>query len=122
MTHLIGIDFVGIQAEDLEAAKIFYNGKLGLKILPGPPGAVVFDSKPVPFAVRTPLFDLTEAKEHLGAGVALWFACGDADALYAELVADQVEIVFPPKDGPFGRYFAFRDPFGYTITAHTAQV
>jgi predicted enzyme related to lactoylglutathione lyase len=32
-----------------------------------------------------------------------------------------VQIAFPPKDGPFGRYFAFQDPFGYTITAHTVQ-
>jgi hypothetical protein len=32
-----------------------------------------------------------------------------------------VPIAFPPKDGPFGRYFAFPDPFGYTITAHTVQ-
>ncbi|RYG86484.1 MAG: VOC family protein, partial [Alphaproteobacteria bacterium] len=25
------------------------------------------------------------------------------------------------KDGPFGRYFAFVDPFGYTITAHNVS-
>lgn len=120
MASLIGIDFVGIQAEDLEAAKDFYHGKLGLPIIKGPPDAVVFDGKPAPFAVRKPLSDLSAANEYLGAGVALWFACDDADALHAELARDHVEIVFPPKDGPFGRYFAFRDPFGYTITAHTA--
>ncbi|WP_077340164.1 VOC family protein [Pseudocolwellia agarivorans] len=121
MAYLTGIDFVGIQADDLEAAKDFYHGKLGLNIIQGPPGAVVFDSKPVPFAVRKPLSDLSDAKDFLGAGVALWFSCDDADALHVELIADQVEIVFSPKDGPFGRYFAFRDPFGYTITVHTAM-
>nr|WP_253247711.1 VOC family protein [Stenotrophomonas maltophilia] len=40
-------------------------------------------------------------------------------ALHAHLVTQGTPIVFAPKDGPFGRYFAFRDPFGYTITPHT---
>lgn len=120
MAHLKGIDFIGIQADDLDAAKKFYNGKLGLPILQGPPDAVAFDSKPVPFAVRKPLSDLSGAGEFLGSGIALWFACDDAEALHLELEADGVPIIFPPKDGPFGRYFAFRDPFGYAITAHTA--
>jgi len=94
---------------------------VGLTAAPGgPPDAVVFDTKPIPFAVRTPLVDL-EAVDTLGHGVALWFGCDDADALYDHLFARDVTIVFPPKDGPFGRYFAFRDPFGYTITAHTAR-
>lgn len=120
MAHLTGIDFIGIQAEDLEAAKAFYSGKLGLSVTQGPPDAVVFDSRPVPFAVRKPLSDLSGAGDYLGSGIALWFACNDAETLYDELKADGVPIVFPPKDGPFGRYFAFRDPFGYAITAHTA--
>ena len=119
MAHLIGPDFIGIQADDLDAARRFYQGVLGLKIMRGPPDAVVFDSKPIPFAVRKPLVDLA-AVEHLGWGVALWFACDDAEALHDELNAKGVPIVFAPKDGPFGRYFAFRDPFGYTITAHAA--
>lgn len=119
MAHLKGIDFVGIQASDLEAAKAFYSGKLGLSVLNGPPDAVVFDCKPIPFAVRLPLSDLSEAGPHLGSGIALWFACSDADELYRELERDGVPIIYPPKDGPFGKYFAFRDPFGYAITAHT---
>jgi predicted enzyme related to lactoylglutathione lyase len=80
---------------------------------------MVFDSKPAPFAVRKPLVDLEAAAGKLGWGVALWFGCDDADALHEELKAAGIAIAFPPKDGPFGRYFAFRDPFGYTITVHT---
>lgn len=118
MPHLIGPDFIGIQAEDLDAAKAFYGGVLGLPVMPGPPDAVVFGSKPIPFAVRKPLVDL-DASKHLGWGVALWFACDDAEALHDMLVQRETPIVFAPKDGPFGRYFAFKDPFGYTITAHT---
>jgi hypothetical protein len=74
--------------------------------------------KPVPFAVRTPLVDLKET-DRLGWGVAIWFGCDDADALHDHLIEHGTPIVFAPKDGPFGRYFAFRDPFGYTITPHT---
>ncbi len=59
MPHLIGPDFIGIQTEDLDAARTFYTEVVGLKVAAkSPPGAVVFDTKPVPFAVRTPLVEL----------------------------------------------------------------
>lgn len=119
MPQLIGPDFIGIQTVDLDAARAFYTEVLGLSVAPvSPPGAVVFDTQPIPFAVRTPVTALS-GTDRLGEGVALWFGCDDAEALHAHLVGKGVEIVFEPKDGPFGRYFAFRDPFGYTITAHT---
>ena len=119
MPHLIGPDFIGIQTEDLKAARTFYSEVVGLKVAANsPPGAVVFDTKPIPFAVRTPLADL-KATDRLGEGVAIWFGCDDADALHDHLLEHGTAIVFAPKDGPFGRYFAFRDPFGYTITPHT---
>lgn len=121
MPNLIGPDFIGIQASDLDAARAFYTDVIGLTAVPGgPPDAVLFDTKPIPFAVRTPLVDL-DAVDHLGHGIAIWFACDDADAMHTHLVEQNVPIVVTPKDGPFGRYFAFRDPFGYVITAHTAQ-
>lgn len=121
MPQLIGPDFIGIQVADLDAARTFYTEVVGLTAAPfAPPGAVVFDCKPIPFAVRTPVVDL-DAVPILGHGIALWFGCDDADALHEHLSARCVTITFPPKDGPFGRYFAFQDPFGYTITAHTVQ-
>ena len=119
MAHLIGPDFIGIQAEDLDAAQTFYTEMVGLKVAAhSPPGAIVFDTTPIPFAVRKPMADLKET-DGLGLGIAIWFACDDADALHDHLVEHGTPIVFAPKDGPFGRYFAFRDPFGYTITSHT---
>ena len=119
MAHLIGPDFIGIQVSDLEAARAFYMEVVGLTLADrSPPGAVVFDTKPIPFAVRTPVIDLGDTAK-LGWGIALWFGCDDADALHHQLVQQDIFIEFSPKDGPFGRYFAFRDPFGYTITAHT---
>lgn len=122
MPHLIGPDFIGIQTEDLDGARIFYTEILGLKPAAfSPPGAIVFDTKPISFAIRTPIEDL-KGKEKLGDGIAIWFGCDDADALHGHLINNGVEIVFAPKDGPFGRYFAFRDPFGYTITPHTINI
>ena len=119
MAHLTGPDFISIQVEDLDAARTFYVDVVGLKAADhSPPGAVVFDTAPVPFAVRKPLAELDAADER-GLGIALWFGCDDADALHDQLLAKGTSIVFAPKDGPFGRYFAFRDPFGYTITSHT---
>ena len=39
MPHLIGPDFIGIQAEDLEAARTFYTEVVGLKVVANsPPG------------------------------------------------------------------------------------
>lgn len=120
MSTITGPDFIGLQIEDLNAAKAFYGDVLGMKVQAERPDAVIFASQPIPFACRTPLEDLSDAKKR-GQGVALWFACADADALHDELSAQNVPIAFKPKDGPFGRYFAFVDPFGYTITAHTTS-
>lgn len=121
MHPLIGPDFISLQVADIEAARAFYTEIVGLMPAPfAPPGAVVFDTKPIPFAVRTPVVDLDIARP-LGHGIALWFGCNDADALHDHLHAKGVTIAFAPKDGPFGRYFAFEDPFGYTITAHNVQ-
>jgi len=119
MPRLIGPDFIGIQTPDLDAALAFYRDVVGLTPAPkAPPGAIVFDTQPIPFAVRTPIGDFDPSAK-LGVGIALWFGCDDADALHAHLLERGVAIAFAPKDGPFGRYFAFVDPFGYTITAHT---
>jgi quinol monooxygenase YgiN len=61
------------------------------------------------------------ATSKLGWGMSLWVAATDADALHAQLVEKGVPILHPPADGPFGRFFAFRDPDGYAITAHTEK-
>ncbi len=114
-----GPDFVGLQVRDLEASARFYTERLGLRPAPvSPPGAVVFATEPVPFAVRRPLVDL-DATSKLGWGVALWLkADGDVDKLHEDLRDHGVAIVSEPIDGPFGRTFAFADPDGYTITLH----
>jgi predicted enzyme related to lactoylglutathione lyase len=114
-----GPDFLALQVRDLERAAAFYETQLGLRRVPaGPPGAVVFDTKPISFAVREPLpgVDLDAARP--GLGVAMWLHAEDAQGLHDELAGAGVPIVATPVDGPFGRMFTFSDPDGYAITIH----
>jgi predicted enzyme related to lactoylglutathione lyase len=120
MAKLLGPDFIALNVRDLDVAKRFYTEQLGMTVADrSPPDAVVFDTKPIPFALRRPVIDM-DAVPHLGWGVALWLACDDADSLHDRLTAADVAIVAAPADGPFGRFFTFRDPDGYAITAHGA--
>lgn len=115
---IAGPDFVALQVRDLQASARFYTERLGLAPVPAsPPGAVVFATEPIPFAVREPMVDL-DAASRLGWGVALWLKAEDIDRLHEDLADHGVTIVTPPFDGPFGRTFAFADPDGYTITLH----
>jgi predicted enzyme related to lactoylglutathione lyase len=116
---VIGPDFIALQVSDLEAAAAFYTEQLGLeRAAQSPPGAVVFATTPIPFAVREPGIDL-KAVERLGWGVALWLKAGDPQALHDRFVVAGVRIVTEPFDGPFGRTFVFADPDGYAITIHS---
>ncbi|CAN5645939.1 MAG: VOC family protein [Rubrobacteraceae bacterium] len=118
MARVGGIDFVGLQVRDVAASAAFYEEKLGL-VRSGMerPGAVIFETEPIPFAVREPMVDL-DSVERLGWGVALWMNCDDADGLAESLSENGVTIAQEPTDGPFGRMFVFVDPDGYSITMH----
>src|ERR1700728_962350 len=118
---LIGPNFIALQVRDLEASRAFYVERMGLTPIPqSPPGAVVFKTEPMPFGIRRPLVDL-DATSLLGWGVSLWIAATDADVLHAQMSEAAVPIVLPLANGQVGRFFAFRDPDGYTITVSTAQ-
>src|SRR5882672_8913648 len=102
-----GPDFIALQVRDVDAAAAFFETQLGLRRAPAsPPGAVVFDTEPIAFAVREPLpgVDL-DSVERPGLGVALWFGTSDAQALHNRLQAAGTPIVKVPEDGPFGRMF-----------------
>ncbi len=114
----IGPSFIALQVSDLETSARFYTEELGLECAAqSPPGAVVFATTPIPFALRVPSVDLSEV-EHLGWGVALWLKADDPSALHDKLAEAGVAIVTPPSEGPFGLTFAFEDPDGYIITIH----
>jgi predicted enzyme related to lactoylglutathione lyase len=115
----VGPDFISLQVRDLDTAAAFYEERLGLRRAPAsPPGAVVFASQPIPFAVRQmlPATDLHAGQP--GLGVAVWVKVDAAQALHDQLAAHGVPIVTAPSDGPFGRTFAVSDPDGYMITLH----
>ncbi|TDQ54351.1 VOC family protein [Actinorugispora endophytica] len=115
-----GPDFVALQVRDVEAAAAFCEEHLGLRRAPAsPPGAVVFATEPIPFAVREPLpgVDLDSAARP-GLGVALWFRTADAQGLHDRLAAAGVAVTGPPRESPFGRTFTFTGPEGYALTAH----
>jgi len=119
MSTIAGPDFLALQVDDLERAAAFYEQKLDLERAPGsPPGAVVFATRPIPFAVRDPLPGTDLDAGEPGLGVALWLRADDAHAVHDVLAAADVPIVAEPVDGPFGRTFSFRDPDGYVITVH----
>ena len=121
MAKVIGPDFIALQVHDLQASRKFYKEQLGLvEASSSPPNAVVFQTQPIPFAIREPAVDLNEVKR-LGWGVALWLACDNAEELYQSLQNQGTFIVQQPFDGPFGRTFSFADPDGYVVTIHQSK-
>jgi catechol 2,3-dioxygenase-like lactoylglutathione lyase family enzyme len=115
-----GPDFISLQVSDLDASQAFYERYLGLVRSPaGPPHAVVFDTKPIAFALRdiVPGTDLTSVDQP-GIGTAIWLHATDVQAIHDALAADGHPIVAAPIDGPFGRTFTFADPDGYHVTLH----
>lgn len=114
-----GPDFISLQVRDIERSAHFYEQHLGLSRRPGPPHAVVFDTQPVPVAVRERVagFDLDGTPDPSG-GVAVWMLDSDARERYEALVAAGIHIAAEPVEGPFGFTFAFVDPDGYRITLH----
>ncbi|MFF2811547.1 VOC family protein [Streptomyces sp. NPDC058000] len=115
-----GPDFVALQVRDVDAAAAFCERHLGLRrAAVSPPHAVVFDTKPIPFAIREllPGIDLANTARP-GLGVALWFRTSDAHELHDQLTAAGIKILTPMTASPFGSMFSFEGPEGYTLTAH----
>ena len=115
-----GPDFVSLQVRDLDASQAFYETYLGLVRSPaGPPHAVVFDTRPIAFAVRdlVPGTDL-DAVRQPGLGTAVWLHATDVQDIHDALAAAGHTIVSAPVDGPFGRTFTCADPDGYHVTLH----
>ena len=115
-----GPDFISLQVRDLELSGAFYEQYLGLvRSQAGPPHAVVFETKPIAFALRdlVPGVDL-DVVQQPGIGAAICLHATDVQAVHDALVAAGRTIVSAPIDGPFGRTFTFADPDGYQITLH----
>jgi len=112
-----GPDFISLQVRDMSLSADFYETFLGLTRQPGPPHAVVFDTKPIAFAVREAVVDLDSIGQP-GQGMALWMHATEVQAIHDALSAAGTPVVLAPMDGPFGRTFTFADPDGYHVTLH----
>jgi predicted enzyme related to lactoylglutathione lyase len=120
MAKAIGPDFIALQVSDMQTSKRFYVEQLGFEPADrSPPGAIVFKTMPIPFAIREPLVPLAAANK-LGWGISLWVNITGADDLHGKLATAGIPIVAPPAEGPFGRFFVISDPDGYTLTLHEA--
>src|SRR5688572_27716093 len=112
-----GPTFLALQVRDVEASARFYEEAFGLVRAPqAPPGAVVFATTPVPFAVRAPSEGVDLDAGPAGLGVALWLGTDSIDTLDTHLRAHGAEIAHGPFPTPFGRALVVRDPDGYAIT------
>lgn len=113
-----GPGFISLQVRDLDRSAEFYEKHLGFTRQAGPPHAVVFETAPAAFAVRSPMPDVDLAAGPLGLGIGVWMHAPEARAVYEALTAEGVTIAVEPVDGPFGWTFTFVDPDGYRITLH----
>ena len=119
---ITGPDFISLQVRDLERAAGFYENTVGMpRAAVSPPHAVVFDTRPIAFAVRDAVPGTPHDPAVAGNGVALWFHDPEGRALHAVLADAGVEIAGEPIEGPFGFTFTFIDPDGYRITVHDRQ-
>lgn len=100
-----GLQFIIRHVDDVDAARTFYTEKLGFEVTAEQPGFVQFAApNGANFAIARNTDDPYEQP------LELWWHVDNADAAHAELVAKGVEIAFPPRDEPFGRAFAVKDP------------
>ena len=113
-----GPDFIALQWRDKEAGRQFYQEMLGLELVDySPPDAFVFDTKPIAFAIREPLVDLS-LSDYRGHGVVLWLLADNTKNVLERLKAKNIEIVRDLAESPFGMTFTFKDPEGYLVTIH----
>ncbi|WIG61863.1 MAG: hypothetical protein OJF49_004612 [Ktedonobacterales bacterium] len=100
-----------LHVPDVAAARAFYTQKLGFAVEAEAPSFVQFaQSNGQGAYLALGQETATTAKEP-----ELWWYVDDADATFAALVAQLVEVVTPPTDMPFGRTFAIKDPDGQIL-------
>jgi catechol 2,3-dioxygenase-like lactoylglutathione lyase family enzyme len=111
-----GPSFVAFVVDDIAAASAFWTNVVGLTpAAHSPPGAQVFQTSPIPFAIRGPRPGELHGN---GQGVAVWFSVsGDVDQYRAEVLRRGAD-VGEPQDGPFGRMFTLVAPGGFVVTVH----
>lgn len=108
-----GPGFISLPVRNLSFSRNFYIQQLGLRqAVSSPPGAVLFDTAPIPFAIK-------ESQDHeTPPSSEVWLATDDVEGIYQRLAQSETEITQPPSRGRLGRQFTFADPDGHSITIH----
>ena len=112
--------FVTIYHEDMQAARRFYEGVLGLEIRQIAYdwfiGYWISDKHEMTLCISSSS-DERATWGAGGRGVVIDFVVADVDETYARLVELGVAFVEAPTDKPWGlRQASLRDPAGYTLT------
>lgn len=120
MAKLIGPDFIALQVPDPERAATFCADVLGLERRAHAPRAR-WCSRRGRCRSRSACWSVTcRSRAH----AATAWHCGWRATTRTRSTRTSSPGVSrcsrPPADGPFGRFFAVRDPDGYTLTAHSA--
>jgi predicted enzyme related to lactoylglutathione lyase len=102
-----GPNFIVMHTRDMAGAQQFYTDTLGYTVEVGSPNFVQFKS--------TNGATLALSTEEGSEPVELWWFVEDADATHETMRSKGVDIVSAPRDEPFGRAFAIKDPAGNTL-------
>jgi catechol 2,3-dioxygenase-like lactoylglutathione lyase family enzyme len=115
---LRSVSAVRIFVSDLERARRFYGGALGLEERAAEPGWVVFDGGGVDVIVEACAPGDAEGADLVGRFLAVSFSVeGGIDAAYQRLKERGVAFAGPPEKQPWGGTLAFaRDPDGNVLT------
>ncbi len=105
-----------IVAPDLARAEEFYGGTLGFVLKSRDGRHLVFAHAGADLVIFKGAGDALPAQHGQTASTNFVFAVPSLDGTIAALKAEGVEFLHAiPAAGPFGRYAAFRDPFGNVL-------
>lgn len=111
---LSGLNFVLVHVNDIEEARTFYTEKLELEVEDQAPNFLQF-KQPGGNGATFALSHEPGIAPAQGKDIELWWFVDNADDVYARLRERGVEMAQEPKDEPFGRTFAIKDPSGNTL-------
>ena len=109
--------------KDYEASLRFYTETLGLKEASRTKDHVRYELGGASLIIHAPISDeemrkwnLEPLREPRGSGVVVTLSPDDVDRAYSALTEKGAEVVFPPRDAPWGvRMFMLKDPNGFLI-------
>ena len=118
-----GLSTVFLIGRDLAASRRFYTEILRLEEASVQRDHIRYQIGESSIVVHAPIPDeemrawnLEPVREPRGSGVVLTLRARDVDAAHKELKGKGADILFPPRDAPWGvRLFMVRDPDGFLI-------